>query len=473
MKGLAARQLAVDVLVKVDADNAFANLALNAAFKRTQLSERDRAFATLLVQGVLRHRDSLDASIAKLSKHPLSKMPPALRNVLRLAIFQLDHVADLPPSAVLNTATELAKITGHAGSGKLANGLLRNYIRSTETDSDNEGDTSPDTAHSTACGASLDPIADLAQKYSIPVWLVQKWIKDRGAEETEALLKYSQSIPELTIRVNETAIDTDSLINILTNKGIEVKKGKWVDSCLIVESRGQYKGPIEKLPGYVDGMYTVQDEAAAFVTRVLDPKPGEVIIDLCAAPGGKSVHMAELMENRGRVVAVDISANRLNLLKRTRRRLGLTNIEVMEADGTKFELPEKADRLLIDAPCTGTGVINRRSDLRFKREQPDIEALCKIQRDLLARAKHLLKPGGTLVYSTCSIEPEENEQNIEWFLQEFPEFKPSALTPFMPESAAEERSDSVSTSDFCLQLLPHKQGTSGFFVARMTYEPPS
>jgi 16S rRNA (cytosine967-C5)-methyltransferase len=463
MKGLAARHVALDVLVKVDTDNAFANLALNAAFKRTQLSERDRAFATLLVQGVLRHRDSLDASIAKFSKHPLSKMPAALRNVLRLAVFQLEHVEDLPPSAILNTATELAKITGHAGSGKLANGLLRNYIRSAEGGNQNGGHATSATAGTAESAATPKSVADLAQQYSIPVWLVQKWIDNRGLEETEALLKYSQSIPELTIRVNETAIDTDSLLNILTNKGIEARKGKWVDSCLIISNRGQYKGPIEKLPGYVDGMYSVQDEAAAFVTKVLDPKPGEVIIDLCAAPGGKSVHMAELMENRGRVIAVDVSGNRLNLLKQTRRRLGLTNIEVMEADGTSFELPEKADRLLIDAPCTGTGVINRRSDLRFKREQPDIEALCKIQRSLLARAKHLLKPGGTLVYSTCSIEPEENEQAIEWFLSEFPDFKQSELAPFMPPDA--------SSSGFSLQMLPHKHGTSGFYVARMTYEP--
>ncbi|HEY9793637.1 MAG TPA: SAM-dependent methyltransferase, partial [Candidatus Obscuribacterales bacterium] len=258
----------------------------------------------------------------------------------------------------------------------------------------------------------------------------KRWLEQRGREQTEALLKFSQAVPPLTVRACESGITTDALVNLFTSHGIKVRRGELVDSCLIIEDRGKYKGPVDKLPGYADGLFIVQDEAAAFASQAVDAKPGETIIDLCAAPGGKAVHMAEMMEGKGRVLAVDLHENRLNLLKQTRQRVGLTNIQVYAADGTTFDPGVPADRVLIDAPCMGTGVINRRSDLRFKRQAPDVEALVELQKRLLSHAAGLVRDGGVLVYSTCSIEPEENEKNLQWFLDKFPSFQLSSLRPF-------------------------------------------
>ena len=227
-----------------------------------------------------------------------------------------------------------------------------------------------------------DP-AQLSTRYSVPEWLVERWLKQRGVSETIGLLEYSQSVPPLTLRACETGVTTEALINLFTSHGIKVRRGTLVESCLIVEDRGKYKGPIDKLPGYKDGLFVVQDESAAFASQVVGALPGQTIVDLCAAPGGKSVHLAEIMQGKGKVIAVDIHENRLNLVRQTRQRVGLTNIETQVADGTTFQPAAPVDAVLIDAPCTGTGVINRRSDLRFKRQAPDLEALVSLQRRLL------------------------------------------------------------------------------------------
>jgi 16S rRNA (cytosine967-C5)-methyltransferase len=463
MKGIAARKLAVDVLVRVEVDNAYANIALSSAFDRQVLSERDRAFATFLVQGVLRHRDQLDQQLRALSKKPLDKLTPAVRNLLRLAIFQLQYADDIPQSAVLNTATEIGKQVGHEGIARFVTGILRNYLRQAETAKE-----APAAAADGASETKKDTAA-LAQQYSTAPWLVDRWLKNFGDTTAEKLLVYSQSIPELTVRTCESGITTEALMNVFASQGIKFRQGKLVPSCLIIEDRGKHKGPVEKLPGYGDGLFIVQDEAAALPPLVVAPQSGEVIVDLCAAPGGKTIQMAEMMENKGRIIAVDLHANRLEMLKKTRRRIGLTNIEVLAADGTSVQVDAPADKVLLDAPCTGTGVINRRSDLRFKREQPDLESLVKLQRALMQNAASMLKPGGVLVYSTCSIEPEENIENVEWFLQEHKDMRLDSLQPFVAESARDLFQPGELERGW-VQLLPTEHGVSGFFVARLRKE---
>lgn len=448
LKGVAARKLAVEILAKVEKDKAFANLALSSSFAKQSMSERDRAFTTALVQGVLRHRDELDGIISELSTQPLNKMPPALRNNLRVAVFQLRHMSDIPSSAVLNTATEIGKTLGHAGIGKFVTGVLRAHLRQTPTEQ--EADDSPE---------------GLAKTYSLPQWLVERWLARYGKDDTAKLLEYSQSIPKLTVRTCESALTPEALMSVFASNGITAHRGELVDACLVIDDRGHKKGPIEKLPGYADGLFIVQDEAAAFVSKAVDPKQGDVVIDLCAAPGGKTINMAEAMENKGRVIAVDIHEQRLELLKKTRQRVGLTNIEVFAADGTTFDPGTQADRVLLDAPCTGTGVINRRSDLRYQKEAPDISALVELQRKLLGNAARLTKPGGILVYSTCSLEPEENEENLQWFLQSHSEFKPVTLAPFVPPALLEIDREGFDRG--WIQLTPTKHNVSGFFVARL------
>ncbi len=429
--GLASRKLALEALIKIDSEGAYANLALKAAFNRKALPERDRAFVTALVQGVTRHRQTIDQEISKLSKKPLEKMPASLRNILRLAFFQLQFMPDIPASAVINTACNLAKKTGHVGQVAFANGILRNFAKQEKTDTPAGG--------------------------NIPEWLVEKWQKHWGNEEAEKLIAYTTEIPELTLRTCEMSITPEGLIEILRGKGIVCRQGELVPACIIIEDRGSIKGPISKLPGYNEGLFSVQDEAASFVGLVVEPKAGEVVLDLCAAPGGKSVHMAEMMENKGRVIASDSHANRLKLLKETRNRLGLTNIEIQAADGSELTLNERIDRILIDAPCSGTGVMNRRSDLALHRQAPDMVALTDLQKRLMQNAATLLKPGGILVYSTCSIEPEENEELIKWFLEAHKDFEPEDLSRFVNPDLLKKwqaTDKNLSLSSGMLQLLP-------------------
>jgi len=457
-KGLKSRQLAVEILVQVESEGAYANLALANGFQRRRLSERDRAFVTALVQGVLRKRAMLDEKISQLSKQALAKLPPTLRNLLRLAIFQLEQMPDIPQSAVLNTANQVARATGHEGHVKFTNGLLRNYLRQRDR-----------LIESPVLQLDAE---QLATHHSMPLWLVERWLTNWGMEETRELLRHSQTIPELVIRTCETAITTDGLKQILESNEIKCRPGRLVGSCLIIEDRGRFKGPLQKLPGFEEGLFTVQDEAAAFVSRVVDPKPGELVVDLCAAPGGKSLHLAELMENQGRVIAVDSHGGRLNLLRKSRQRLGLTNIEIMVADGRSLTIDSLADRVLVDSPCTGTGVINRRSDLRFQRQPPDLPSLVEMQRQLLDHAATLVKPGGILVYSTCSIEPEENQENIRWFLERHRDFSAVTIRPYIPADllagwAPRGWPGDLDPEAGWIQLLPSRHGTSGFFLCRL------
>lgn len=462
--GLTSRKVALETLIKVDKQKAYSNLALNAAFKRTQMSERDRAFVTALVQGVMRNKLHLDEVIQSFSKHPLKKLSPSVLNILRLSIFQIEEMTDIPQSAVVNVAVELAKSGGNKGHAPFVNGVLRSYLRHREKQ----------TEHPEIVEADIDSSEEkLSTDYSVPQWIVKRWIANFGKEEAIALLKFAKSTPPVIIRTCETAITPEGLETVFENSGIKFHRGKLVDSCFIID---KMKGPPEKLPGYSEGLFSVQDEAAAFAAVVVEPQKGDFIIDLCAAPGGKALQLSEMLDNTGRVIAVDISEPRLNLIKKNRTRLGLKNLETAVADGRQYRTDRLADKVLLDAPCTGTGVINRRADLRYQREELDISALVELQRELLASAAALVKPGGTLTYSTCSLEPEENFDNVRWFLREFEEFEADDFSHLIPAQIRDQCS--VTSGPMCkteaemnrlcqIQLLPTQHGVSGFFIARM------
>lgn len=476
IRGVQSRRLALETLIKIERDKAYANLALSAAFKRKTLSERDRAFVTHLVQGVVRNQSAIDEVLASLSHEPIEKMHFVLRNVLRLAIYQLRFMSDLPPSAVLDTSNRLARACGHEGMVKFANGVLRNYVRQMESGS--------------AVESSADDADSLSKKYSLPQWLIDRWTANFGAEEALKLAEWSQSTPQLTVRASEMSIEPAGLKRIFDEKGFPCRHGELVHSCLIfVDQSGKktFRGSPSKLPGFEEGLFMVQDEAAAFVSVLVAPEKGEVIVDLCAAPGGKTVHMAELMENTGKVIAIDKNTSRLNMVKAARRKLGLTNIEAKGFDGRTFRPDAKVDRVLVDAPCSGTGVINRRSDIRSHREAVDLISLSEMQKELVFNAAEMLKPGGTLVYSTCSIEPEENREVIQWLLSERNDLIPFDLTPLInqklldawfPESrqAGDHRGEREafvgltreSLREGFVQFLPSRHGVSGFFVCRLT-----
>jgi 16S rRNA (cytosine967-C5)-methyltransferase len=501
----------------------FVNAALADALNDCHLSERDRAFTTALVLGVIRNCSVLDSRIDKLSDRPAQKISALLRIVLRLALFQLDFMPNIPPQAVLDTATELAKQQGHIGLARFANGLLRNYLRSVEARdqaarslevhaADTQASDASDEAGAEKGGseeagseaqegienrAAESQAARAAHQYSLPLWMVQRWIENYGREETEKLVAFTAKQPNICVRPCELSITPDGLESLFQRQGISCHRGSLVPSCLIVDRRDKYKqdnrrgaapadlngdkkrgfhGALSKLPGYEEGLFSVQDEAAALVSIVLDPKPGERVIDLCAAPGGKTTHIAELMQGHGQVIAVDINEKRLTPLKELRSRLGLTNITVEVQDGRNFHSTVSADRVLVDAPCTGTGVINRRSDLRDKRKVEDIPQLVELQRELLTNAAALIKPGGILVYATCSIEPEENFDNARWFLDNFEDFEPDDIAGYLPVWLLDQcaptwngpacKSVLEESRIHTVQLLPSREGISGFFIAK-------
>jgi len=487
-KGTAARKLAVNVLVKVEQEGAFANLALANALKGDALSQRDKAFVMALVLGVLRNQKGLDSKLALLSKEPLIKLRPAVRNLLRVAIYQLDHMQDIPESAVVDTAVELgrAKSIGHVGISRYVNGILRTYLRERpaltgpgdeesanhdekmlQYENFDSGEHFSGNYSSQIGGNQGNLVESLSQRYSMPSWLVSRWLERFGEKETLALLAACQNPPKLTLRVNETACETAAFAQILSDKGIKVKRSTLVPCCLTIVDRRTVRGPIEKIPGYSDGIFSVQDEAAAFVSQIMDVKPGDQVIDLCAAPGGKTLNMAEMMDNKGKVVAVDINENRLNLIKTNRERLSLTNIQIVQGDGTTIDLPA-ADKVLVDAPCSGTGVINKRADIRLKRTKADIVKLTTLQKALLTNAVKLVKEDGVLVYSTCSLEQEENEDIFSWFLSSFKDFKADDLSPFFPNETLVEFGLTDSAKHGYALFLPSKHDVSGFFVARFT-----
>jgi 16S rRNA (cytosine967-C5)-methyltransferase len=482
--------LALEALIQVDKQGTFTSNALAKAFERKELSDRDRAFVTALVMGVTRNKAALDAAIKEFSSRPLEKLPVPLLNTLRLGTFQLMDMPDIPPSAVLNTCAELAKAVGHIGQARFVNGLLRNFLRNkiepkARANIDDKqtvsGSQELEKKSHRSPKVETDDVEVLSQNYSMPTWIVRRWSKNFGHEEALKLLHIAQQPAKLTLRTCTAAITVEGLLNILTSKGFATTIGSLVPTCFILESSDKgkaVKGPPQKIPGYSEGLFSIQDEASAFISCVVDPEPGQLVVDLCAAPGSKTMHLSELMDGTGQVIAIDKNAKKLELIGENRLRLGLTNIQIHEGDSRVFTLNQGADRVLLDAPCMGTGVIGRRPDIRHHRTEADLAKLAKLQKELLNHASGLVKPGGVLVYSTCSLEPEENIENVNWFLENHPEFKASDLTKYVPaETLANwqkaerhahlKRTTAEDLACGYVQLLPSRHGVSGFFVARM------
>lgn len=466
-RGFQSRKTALEILVRVNESGAYSNLALSQSLKNSQLSARDKAFVTLLVQGVTRNLSEVDGVIAKFSKNPIEKLPGVLLNTLRLGIYQLEFLKDTPPPAVLNTCTAVAKACGHKGMASYTTAVLRNYLRSREENGGAAFINKESAEEISAKLGTTERVEALSKKFSVPGWLVNRWLKNFSDEEALCLLEFSKSEPRIVLRTNDLKTTIDEFTEKLKTAGVEFEISPLVPSCVVLNSKGRGRGNPSQLPGYAEGKFSIQDDTAAFVSKVLSPEPGNLIIDLCAAPGGKALYLGELMGNKGRIIAVDTRAKRLELLKTNRRRLGVMNIEVVEADGTKFEFQPQADRILVDAPCSGTGVLNRRADLRHRRTEEDIESLAKLQYDLLANAQRLLKPGGVLVYATCTVEPEENEHVVKKFMENHPNFALDDLTPFFPQELIEKHHLNEVLKTGQVQILPTISGLSGFYIARL------
>lgn len=386
-----AREEALKILFRVEYEGAYPNIALKDM--SDELLSNDRALVTNIVYGVINRKLTLDYIIKQKSKIKLKKLSKYILLILRMGIYQLVFMDKIPESAAVNESVKLAKRYGHSASSGYVNGILRNVSQN--------GFDYP-----------KDKIERLSVEFSFPMWICQKWEKEFGYDFCKELMTSLAKEPMLTLRPNSLKTDAKSLCDML-RVNAEVTDGA-------VECEGL---DVAKDKLYLDGYYTVQDRAAMASAIALDPQEGEVVIDMCAAPGGKTTHIAELMKNKGKVKAFDIYEHKIELIKKNAQRLGISIIDasVMDASVLDKKLIESADRVLCDVPCSGTGIIRRKPDIKWNRKEED--NFYPIQKKILENASKYLKKGGTLVYSTCSIERDENENVTGSFLDENKNFE--------------------------------------------------
>ena len=394
---------------------------------------RDRRLVKELVQGVMRQKRRLDFIIGHYYSGKYAKIETRLQWVLRVGTYDL-LMLRTPAHAAINEAVEIAKNEVRSGAGKLVNGILRTIDRNRESL------PQPDENHR------------LGIEYSHPDWLVDRWRK-RFGNELEKLLTWNNTRPTYSVRINTSKVTIDHFKNTLTKDGIEWEEGAYLDDFVrMTQLQPLLKG------GYLNkGLCAIQDESAGLVVRLLDPQPGEFVVDACAAPGGKTLYCATLMDGSGELLALDVQEDRLDKLRRVQAAHHAEWVSLASLDVRTAELKTGVDRLLLDVPCTGLGVLSKRADLRWKRTPKDITTIAKIQADLLDAASTWVKPGGYLVYSTCTITPEENEDQVLAFLDRHPDWEVEPA-PFQNEL--------LSPEGF-LVTLPHRQQVDGAFAAKL------
>lgn len=440
-----SRKLAANVLKKVYYDGAYSNLLLHSTFKQYEVKPIDKGFITRLVYGTLQQTYLLDYMINKFSKVKTKKIKPLILVTLRLSIYQIMFMEQVPDSAVCNEAVKIIKKSPFKNLSGFVNGVLRGYLRGKDQLQ------LPDP--------SKEPVTYLSVVYSFPTWMVELWLKEFGSfDEVEALLKSFNKEKGVYIRVNTNKTSVENMEGLLEEKGIAFEKGAYLDEAIYIP-----KGfNIDEVPGYKEGLFTVQDESSMFVAHGLGATKKSKVLDMCSAPGGKTTHIAELAEDSLELTACDIHEHKIELIKEHANRLDLKSITVKLQDATQpvEEYKEAFDYVLVDAPCSGLGIVNHKPEIKLSKSKDDLDALVEIQRKILDVAQSYVKKGGTLVYSTCTINKDENENMRRWFLDEFP-FHSSSLANLLPESL-----ECDTIEDGYVQLLPHKHHTDGFFIAR-------
>ena len=436
-----ARRAAFDILRRVEAEGAYAS-ALVAALPQSNLSREDRSLAQEIALGVLRWQRSLDYFIERYSRRPVKRIDLPVLISLRMGIYQLRHLTRVPQSAAVNESVNLVRIARAASASGMVNAVLRNAAR-------HVGE---------AAGAGIDDDAERASvEVSHPLWMLERWAVCMGEPESRALALANNEPPRAAFRVNTLRATADEVIAQLLDKGLTARPSEYVPGAFVVEG-----GPASAITQAVErGLIYLQDEASQLVSLLLEPNSGERILDLCAAPGSKSSHMAALTEDDAWVVACDIHPHRLATLAATCRRLGVDSVDAVALDATG-EMPfsdgaQKFDRVLIDAPCSGTGTLRRNPEIKWRLVPDDIERLAEVQSRLLERGASMLASGGRLVYSTCSIEPEENEGVIRRFIESGAPFR-----LLRPRAHA-----GLITAEGFLRTFPHRHGTDGFFAASL------
>ena len=441
------REIATDILVKIETRKAYSDILLDSALTSPGLSRRDGALLSELTYGTLRWRGRIDARLQELIRRPLHKTDPFLRNLLRITIYQLSFLDRIPDYAAVNAAVDIAKLHADGHAAGFVNAVLRRYLREQPERTRLKPD--PERAE----------VSVLAAYWSHPLWLVEKWRDYVGAGEMAALLKANNEEAPLVLRANILRTTREDLIRILEREGIDAIATPWSPQGI----RVRFKAAIDQLPGFGAGLFQVQGEASQLVSYLLRPKPGERVLDACAAPGGKTTHLAELMQDRGEIVAGDISRHGLRKIEENAERLGLSSIRTLLADAGKAidGDGQPYDRIVVDAPCSGLGTLRAHPEIKWNRAEADLKRLTQVQQTILRSAAARLKPGGVLVYSTCTLTPDENEQIVHQLLGSSEHFVLEDAADYLPESA-----HTLAQNGYLL-AWPHRHDTDGFFAARL------
>lgn len=433
-----ARKLAYRGLWQIFEEEAYANLTIQHLLKTYPIENQDRRFLTELIYGVCRRYNRLIWVISKVSSRPVSKLDPKVRLLLCLGLYQIMELRSVPDSAAVNETVKIAKSVTHAGNVRFTNAVLRNYLRKQD--------------EIKMPAADEDPLLYDSLLYNQPEWLVRKWSKAWGREKACAVFAAFNEIPSTDIRVNTLRTKRDALMERLAEAGAAPSPVSFCEEGLTLgDSLPFFKGPFLK-----EGCAYVQNRASMIPALILAPEAGDRVLDMCAAPGSKTTQIAAMMGDRGHIDAWDLYPHKIKIIDGNCRRLGIRSVHAKVQDSSK-DVPEAHgiyDRVLLDAPCSGLGVIGRKTEMRWRRKEKDLALFPTLQRQLLDRAASYVKPGGVLVYSTCTLLSEENEDNAAWFLGAHPEFEavPIALPGLSGESG-------------CLTLWPDIHKSDGFFAA--------
>lgn len=443
---MTAREAALTVLFHTAANDGYLNLVFMETLKKSGLNKTDAAFAKELVFGVYREKLLLDFVIRSHSSLRLKKIEPRILNVLRMGAYQIYFMDKVPDHAAVSESVALAKKYGRGKIPGFVNAVLRGILR------DSRDKKKIDLSH-----LAGDKIKYLSTKYSYPEPLTAFFVNTFG-ERAESLMAAGNTTPDLCVRVNTLRTTRDSLAARFKEAGIEAENTPYTDCGLYLTKADEGKRKA------LSDFFTVQDQSSQLAALALAPKPNDLVLDLCSAPGGKTTHLAELMENKGQIFAFDLYEKRLLSVTDAAQRLGISIIETKPHDASVLmeDLVEKADKVLLDVPCSGLGIIRRKPDIKYKEDITDFSSLLETQRSILNTAKQYVKPGGSLVYSTCTINPAENREMIKWFLKENPDFEIDAITS--PHITG-EMIDRAKTG--MLELFPDTDKSDGFFVCRM------
>jgi len=434
------RGLAVKILNRVERTDAYLERLLDNEMRNSELNGHDKALLYEIVHGVIRWMGRLDWVLNGFYKGQFSKAIPNLKNGLRVALYQILFLDRVPDYAAVDEAVEFVKKLQGQKPANLTNAILRNIVRS------KNAIRFPDSEE--------DLIGYLSAYYSHPSWMIKRYLERFGRTETEKLLAANNDKPYLTLKVNALKTDPDEFKNLLHSVNLRFKQGKYLPEFFQLQNLTN----ITAWEYYGKGYFNIQDESAGLACRLLNVASGMRVLDLCAAPGGKSACLAGLMHNQGEIVALDRYESRLKILRKNMERLGITSVKTIEINAIDY-LDSEFDRVLADVPCSGSGTLSKKPDIKWKKDLFDIRKMNELQYNLLLKAGSLVKLNGYVVYSTCSIEPEENIEIVKKFLNEYPDFK------FV--SASGDFPDELLDKDGCIQTLPHIHQTDGAFAAKL------